>query len=295
MNTQELKCFIVAADRLNFTQAAKELYVTPPTVTHHIQHLEEELGVQLFYRDSKSVQLTSAGEVFYNEAYALLQKIENLSNRLQFAKKKEQTLLRIGGSVTKDFSFLRQALTSFHKDHLEIIPKLYLNDYFQLINLLEENHLDLFLGTKAMVQDKSNMKFYSLYKCKMMALYNKEFFTKIEDPISIEQIKKYPLVLLRQKNVPKLKHDPIEQALFSKTDENLTSIQESKEAVCTLVNSGYGIGILPSYMFDHQDLIDQVECKEIKESLEIDYGIICLKKNKNQVIDDFIRCLQAIK
>ena len=50
MNSQELKCFVVAADRLNFTRAAKELYVTPPTVTHHIQHLEEELGVKLFIR-----------------------------------------------------------------------------------------------------------------------------------------------------------------------------------------------------------------------------------------------------
>ena len=53
MNSQELKCFVVAADRLNFTRAAKELYVTPPTVTHHIQHLEEELGVKLFIRNSK--------------------------------------------------------------------------------------------------------------------------------------------------------------------------------------------------------------------------------------------------
>lgn len=64
MNSQELKCFVVAADRLNFTRAAKELYVTPPTVTHHIQHLEEELGVKLFIRDSKSVQLTTAVKSF---------------------------------------------------------------------------------------------------------------------------------------------------------------------------------------------------------------------------------------
>lgn len=64
MNIQELKCFVVVADRLNFTRAAKELYVTPPTVTHHIQHLEEELGVKLFIRDSKSVQLTTAVKSF---------------------------------------------------------------------------------------------------------------------------------------------------------------------------------------------------------------------------------------
>ena len=34
MNSQELKCFVVAADRLNFTRATKELYVTPPTITY---------------------------------------------------------------------------------------------------------------------------------------------------------------------------------------------------------------------------------------------------------------------
>lgn len=83
MNSQELKCFVVAADRLNFTRAAKELYVTPPTVTHHIQHLENELGVKLFIRDSKSVQLTTAGEIFYHDAHDILLRMEEIPNRFK--------------------------------------------------------------------------------------------------------------------------------------------------------------------------------------------------------------------
>ena len=53
MNTQQLECFIHVADKLNFTKAAEELYLSTPTVTHHIKSLEEELGAQLFYRTSK--------------------------------------------------------------------------------------------------------------------------------------------------------------------------------------------------------------------------------------------------
>ena len=44
MTTQQLECFIRVADKLNFTKAAQEMFLTTPTVTHHIKSLEEELG-----------------------------------------------------------------------------------------------------------------------------------------------------------------------------------------------------------------------------------------------------------
>lgn len=45
MNTQQLRCFLMVADKLNFTKAAQALYFSVPTVTHHIQNLESELGI----------------------------------------------------------------------------------------------------------------------------------------------------------------------------------------------------------------------------------------------------------
>lgn len=53
MTTQQLECFIRVADKLNFTKAAQEMFLTTPTVTHHIKSLEEELGATLFIRTPK--------------------------------------------------------------------------------------------------------------------------------------------------------------------------------------------------------------------------------------------------
>ena len=54
MTTQQLECFIRVADKLNFTKAAQEMFLTTPTVTHHIKSLEEELGATLFYKNTEN-------------------------------------------------------------------------------------------------------------------------------------------------------------------------------------------------------------------------------------------------
>lgn len=59
-----LRAFEVAARHLSFTRAADELFVTPSAVSHQVKTLEENLGVMLFMRDSKSLTLTSAGKAY---------------------------------------------------------------------------------------------------------------------------------------------------------------------------------------------------------------------------------------
>lgn len=75
MNTQQLRCFVCVAEYLNFTKAANELYLTVPTVTHHVQSLEEELGTKLFERTSRMVRLTESGKAFYIDAAEILTRI----------------------------------------------------------------------------------------------------------------------------------------------------------------------------------------------------------------------------
>ncbi|CAN7706791.1 transcriptional regulator GcvA [Pseudorhodoferax sp. LjRoot39] len=59
-----LRAFEVAARHLSFTRAADELFVTPSAVSHQIKTLEENLGMPLFLRDSKSLTLTAAGKAY---------------------------------------------------------------------------------------------------------------------------------------------------------------------------------------------------------------------------------------
>ena len=57
MNTFQLTCFLAVAHSLSFVRAAEHLNVTQPTITHQIQSLEDELGVRLFRRSTRLVEL----------------------------------------------------------------------------------------------------------------------------------------------------------------------------------------------------------------------------------------------
>ena len=74
MTTNQLKYFITAAETLSFTEAGKLHYISQTAITQHIQSLEDQLGVKLFTRNKKRVYLTPAGEIFYMEAKALLER-----------------------------------------------------------------------------------------------------------------------------------------------------------------------------------------------------------------------------
>lgn len=61
MNTEQLRYFVSVARYRNFTETAREFYVTQPAVTHQISALEREVGARLFLRTTRNVSLTRAG------------------------------------------------------------------------------------------------------------------------------------------------------------------------------------------------------------------------------------------
>ena len=65
MNTLQIECFLSVAKNHSFSGAARERYISQPTISKHIRNLEEELGVHLFRREYMCVSLTEAGEVYY--------------------------------------------------------------------------------------------------------------------------------------------------------------------------------------------------------------------------------------
>ena len=98
MNTQQLECFVRVAEKLNFTKAAEELYISTPAVTHQIKKLEEELNTTLFIRTSKMVKLTETGALFYGEAKDILQKMVMAEKKVQKIASQNLAILRIGCS-----------------------------------------------------------------------------------------------------------------------------------------------------------------------------------------------------
>lgn len=72
-----LRSFCIAAKCLSFKHAASQLYLTPSAVSHQIKQLEEQLGIVLFIRQTRSIELTSAGKQFYQSVHPLISQLES--------------------------------------------------------------------------------------------------------------------------------------------------------------------------------------------------------------------------
>lgn len=95
-----LKVFHTVASRLNFTRAAKELYITQPAVTKHIHEIENYYHCQLFERNGTRIKLTPAGKVLLKHTEALFQVYNEITFDMAAVNEITKGAMRIGASTT---------------------------------------------------------------------------------------------------------------------------------------------------------------------------------------------------
>jgi len=95
MELKHLTSFLAVAERLSFIRAAEHLHLSQPALSSQIQHLEEELGVTLLYRNRRVVRLTPEGEIFVEEARATLARADQAIERVRKVAQGEVGHLRI--------------------------------------------------------------------------------------------------------------------------------------------------------------------------------------------------------
>ena len=109
MNTERLYEFLILAQTLSYSKAAKKLFVTEATLSRHVGEMEKSFGIALLARNTHKVHLTQAGRLLMHGAKEILQQYEASNSRLQLADVKASGIVSIACSPTA----LNQTLLSF--------------------------------------------------------------------------------------------------------------------------------------------------------------------------------------
>ena len=96
MDIEYIKRFITVAQCLNFSKAADMLFISQPTLSYSISSLEKKLGTQLLVRNTKTVQLTRAGELFLPAATDIVERFQNIVNEIDTELNLGSDALNIG-------------------------------------------------------------------------------------------------------------------------------------------------------------------------------------------------------
>lgn len=281
MNSQQLQCFIYVAERLNFTKAAEALFLSVPTVTHHIKSLEEELGTVLFYRNSRVVKLTEQGEKFYFDAKDIFFRMQDAKNKFQCYTEQKNILLRIGCMTEIELKKLEPVLKLMKETYPLIRPKVIVKDFFELKNLYENQQLDLVISTYGLSEQGEFKKISTYRSCAVMT---DDHFLANEKELTFEQIASENLITLPPKCIPFQKGNKFQENLTLHAQDHPHIVSEGEAESILLAKCGYGIALLPEFLIEPQDGIISVPVADTKN---IEYGIFY--KNKEKYIRYFIK------
>src|SRR5262249_7691604 len=119
MELRHLRYVVALAEELHFGRAARRLNISQPPLSQQIKDLEDELGVKLFYRTKHEVQLTSAGQRFFEEARQILARIDHAARVAVRAHNGEIGHLTIG-TVTAEKKIVIEVIRTFAKRYPQV-------------------------------------------------------------------------------------------------------------------------------------------------------------------------------
>lgn len=143
MDSNRCREFVVLAQTCNYLQAADQLYISQSSLSKHIKALERELGVELFNRTTRRVQLTEQGRIFLPFARKLASTAHDAEVALADAADNERRIIDIGSIPVMVPYGITALLHGFERDHRNVRLRIAEGDADQLKGMLRTRRLDL--------------------------------------------------------------------------------------------------------------------------------------------------------
>ncbi len=249
MNRRQLEYFLAVARELNFTKAAESLYVSQTAVTQQIRVLEEQLGVQLFARTRRKVELTPAGKVFQSEAMGIMNRMDAAIQRTREASSGFVGSLNIGFTIGIGNTKISDRIQAFNRKYPNIVMRFKNLSPSVLLRQLKEGELDLAL--MPMFQEKyyAGICFRTVMRDHYVAILPRNHVLAQNQFLTWKDLKDEPLILAATPGSEIGEDlDIIESFIQSGLQPNVADHIEDVETIMFMISANLGVTILPAYM-----------------------------------------------
>ena len=245
MNLKQLEAFVQIADSGSFSKAAKELYLTQPTISAHISSLEKELNTRLFVRNTKDVRLSDSGNVLYEYAKQMIALQKKIEDTFVVREEKGQQCITIAASTIPAEYLLPGILASYNEKYPNQQFKIVESDSTKVVEQVVNHTVDIgFTGT---VIDKRLCKYIPFYQDELVVITpnTDKYRGFAEEKQDAKWIVNEALIMREEgSGTRKEAEKQLKKIGIYPTKLNVIASMENTEAIKRAVANGMGISLI---------------------------------------------------
>ena len=246
MNLKQLEAFVQVAEGKSFSKAAKELFLTQPTISAHIASLERELNARLFVRNTKEVSLSEDGKDLYRYAKQIIDLQKQIEERFETEEEGSRHCITIAASTIPAQYLLPRVLKRFNEKYPDEQIKIMESDSSKVVSQIVDHIVDVgFTGT---VLEKKHCRYLPFYKDKLAVITpNTERYRRLkeESPEGIDWILEEHLIMREEgSGTRKEAEEQLKAAGIPAEKLDVIASIGNQETIKKSVRQGMGITIL---------------------------------------------------
>ncbi|MDB0511645.1 LysR family transcriptional regulator [Ralstonia solanacearum] len=292
----DLRLFSRIAEEQNLSRGARRAFLSPAAASARLKALEEQLGTRLFYRDNKGLSLTPAGEKLLRHARVIERQFEHVRSDFEEFSKDEVGHIRIFANTTAVTEFMPEVLATFMAERPAVTVDLQERLTRDIVRGVLDGSADLGIISGPTQSDELEVVHFSTDKLVLCTPVGHPLATAARG-LAFADTLDYPHVSLHEGSTL---HAFLTDLVRDQRRRLQIRIQvRSFEAMCRMIETGVGIGVVPlSAALRHRqtmqlELIELADAWAIRERAVIVRDLEGLPGCARALIDELIEVAQA--
>lgn len=257
MEFKQLEAFVAVVDYGSFSEAARKLYLTQPTISAHVRSLEEELHTKLILRTTKKTTITTKGYQLYDSAVRMLEIRNNLLENFTGVQKH---MIDLAASTIPSSYLLPEILASYGRSHPDTYFHSLQADSAESINRVLDGTVDLALVGQNNRDESCVFLPFCQDELVIATPVNRHYLDlEQKESVTFEDFIKDPIIIREKGSGTKKEMDIfLEKLGITSSDLNVIARMNDLESIKKSIVNGLGISILSA-----RSAIDLQKTKQI--------------------------------